>query len=565
MARIGIDLGTTNSLIALFDGEKPQLIKNALGSYLTPSVVSLTDDGEILVGAPAKERLLTHPNRSAASFKRFMGSAHTLTLGGKPFRPEELSAFVLRSLKADAEADIGTPVTKAVISVPAYFNDPQRKATINAARLAELDVDRLVNEPTAAALAYGLGETPEGKYLIFDLGGGTFDVSILERYADVFEIKATTGDLRLGGDDFTAMLQTLLCKRCGLTLSKLNAGETAILARQAERLKLALSIGHEAAYSFNLGSRKHAGELTRAEFEEASSTLLRRLRQPTERAVRDSSVAASEFDAVVLVGGATRMPMVRSLVGRMFGRLPIATLDPDTTVALGAAVQAGLAGRSGVLRDVVMTDVCPHTLGIASVDDPDDPVMTLSVHPIIERNATVPISRSSLFSTVQNRQKQIAVQVYQGENFRPEHNIHLGTIDVPVPSRPKGEEAVEVRFTYDLNGALQVEAKVISTGKTYERFFLNPSGLDDVALEKRFAELAKIKLHPREQAENQALLAKAERLYEEHRGIARDEIRELIRQFMAEISVQQMRKPEACRDWFDKALSRYEDPQLAGD
>lgn len=555
MASIGIDLGTTNSLIAVFSDDKPRLFRNALGSVLTPSAVSLSDDGTLLVGQAARERLLTHPGASASSFKRLMGTAQTTRLGKKTYSPEELSAFVLMSLKADAEADLGEPVTEAVISVPAYFNDPQRRATIDAARLAGLSVTRLVNEPTAAALAYGLGERGEGKFLIFDLGGGTFDVSILDRYEDIMEIRATTGDTRLGGDDFDRVILDLLCTRHALNYAGMRANEQARLLRTAEGLKVSLSSHPSSDYTIDPTEN---GTLTRADFEKASAPLLQRLRLPTERAVRDAGMKPGDFDAVVLVGGSTRMPMVRSLVARLFGRLPLASIDPDTAVALGAAIQAGLVARHGVLRDVVMTDVCPHTLGVATIDDPDVSMQQFIVSPVIERNAVVPISRTITVSTVQNRQKRLEVQVYQGENLRPSANVFLGSIEVAVPSGPRGKESVEIRFTYDISGALQVEAKVVSTQRVYEKVFRNTAGISDEDMAKRFAGLASIKLHPREQQENQALIARAERLYEEQRGETREELRELIMSFEREIASQQLRNPENVRMWFAEALEPFD-------
>jgi molecular chaperone HscC len=558
MAAIGIDLGTTNSLVAVFRDDKPMVIPNSLGAPLTPSTVSIEKDGTILVGQAAKERLLTHPDQSMASFKRFMGTNHLAKLGKREFRPEELSALVLRSLKADAEAFLGEPISGAVISVPAYFNDQQRKATIDAGRLAGLTVERVVNEPTAAALAYGLGEVQEGNYLVFDLGGGTFDVSILDKYADVMEIRATTGDTRLGGDDFTDVIEKLIASRLKINLGQLKPGEVALIKKQAEDVKAALTSSNEVTCRMNLGSQAMETSISRQEFETACATLLQRLRLPTERAVRDANITANGFDAIVMVGGATRMPMIRSLVAKMFGRLPLITIDPDKTVALGAAVQAALIQRHGALRDVVMTDVCPYTLGVATVDDADDPYARLSVQAVIERNAVVPISRNLSVSTIRDKQKVLQVSVYQGENLRPENNVLLGSIDVSVPARKRGEESVDIRFTYDINGVLQVQATAISTGKTYEKIFQNTNGLPEDEIRRRFKELEALKLHPRERMENKALVARAERIYEECRGAERDEIKALIINFEQQISDQKLRDPEGCRKHFSKLLDSFE-------
>jgi molecular chaperone HscC len=557
MALIGIDLGTTNSLIAVFGEAGPTLIPNALGDVLTPSVVGVDDANEIMVGRAARERLLTHPDKTVASFKRFMGSTRETILGRHRFRPEELSALVLRALKADAEAQISAAVTEAVISVPAYFNDLQRKATLDAGRLAGLKVERLVNEPTAAALAYGLYEVKEGKFLVFDLGGGTFDVSILDKYEGVMEVRATAGDVQLGGDDFTNVIEQMLADNHEFHLPALTPTAAARLRRTAEALKLTLTSAESAPYELALDDATLSGTLNRQSFEEASAALLRRLRAPVERAIADALLKPEELDNVVLVGGATRMPMVRSLAARLFGRLPLVHIDPDRTVALGAAVQAGLKARAAALEDVVMTDVCPYTLGVAAVDGVDT-IDRKHVAPIIERNAVVPISRTKVFRTIQNRQRRIEFEVYQGENLRPEHNILLGSLMLHVPSNQAGAEAAEVRFTYDINGSLEVEATALSTGAKETQIFRKAAGLTEAELEQRFAALAHIKMHPREQAENKLLIARAERLYEEHRGDARELLRQVLMEFEEAIAEQQIRDLSAVRASFSALLDGFE-------
>jgi molecular chaperone HscC len=557
MALCGIDLGTTNSLIAYFGDGGPKLVSNAHGEALTPSVVGLDEDGTVLVGKPALERLLTHPDKTVASFKRFMGTSREHQLGSKRYRPEELSALVLRCLKEDAEAQLGVRIADAIISVPAYFNDHQRKATLDAGRLAGLHVERLVNEPTAAALAYGLNETKEGKFLIFDLGGGTFDVSILDKYEGVMEVRATAGDTFLGGDDFTRVIEEMAGRQSKFALTDLTPGDRARLRRAAESAKRALTRDSDTMLACDCSGRTLAVPISREQFESGAAYLLRKLRAPLERAISDAVLAPEQLDCVVLVGGATRMPMVRSLVARLFGKLPLIHIDPDTTVALGAAVQSGLKARAAALSDVVMTDVCPHTLGIASIDDPGT-LDSLHVSPIIERNAVVPISRTGTFRTVRAGQKVLNIDVYQGEHLRPENNIKLGTLTMSVPPGPAFKEAVDVRFTYDINGALEVEATVVSTGKTDKRIFRNETGLSETELAQRFASLASIKLHPREQAPNKALLARAERLYAEHRDAERDYIRQLINEFTLRIADQRIRELDDVRAEFAAILDRLE-------
>ena len=558
MTSCGIDLGTTNSLISVLEGGVAKLIPNALGHVLTPSAVGLTEDGSILVGQAARDRLITHPDRTAASFKRFMGSSHLTSLGPRSFRPEELSAFVLRALKADAEAYLKASLDEAVISVPAYFNDHQRKATIDAGRLAGLKVDRLVNEPTAAALAYGFGDVAEGKYLIFDLGGGTFDVSILDKYEGVMEIRATTGDTRLGGDDFTAVIENLIATIGKFDIKALSAEERARLIRASETLKINLSIAHEAPYEIPLGKSAIQGKLARQAYELECAGLLRRLRGPTERALVDARMTPSDFDAVVLVGGATRSPMVRTLVGRLFGKLPLVNIDPDTTVALGAAIQAGLVRRDAGLTDIVMTDVSPYTLGVATVDTSIRNAHTMYVAPVIQRNAVVPISRTIHLTTIQDNQKIVQVEVYQGENLRPESNVHLGSIEAPVTPKPKGEESIEVRLTYDINGALEVEVLVTSTQQRLTKIFRNASGLSEAELAARFSTLSQIKLLPRDQIENKTLIARAERLYAEQNERNREMLREAISRFVEAIGDQTRRDVAKVREQFAGQLDIFE-------
>jgi molecular chaperone HscC len=553
----GIDLGTTNSLIAVFEDGAPRLIPNALGEALTPSVVGVDDAGIVLVGKAARERLLSNPERTVGSFKRLMGTEQQTHLGDLQFRPEELSALVLRSLKADAEMHLGTPLDEAVISVPAYFNDHQRKATLDAGRLAGLKVERLVNEPTAAALAYGFGGAEAGKFLIFDLGGGTFDVSILDKYEGVMEVRATAGDTHLGGEDFTTVVEQRIAGQHGFSLKQLPAIDRARLRRTAERLKVELTNSETGSYRLALGDEEFSGTITRDSFEADAVNFLRRLRAPVERAIRDARLTPKDLTSVVLVGGATRMPMVRSLVARLFGRLPLVHVDPDQTVALGAALQVGLKARAQALEDVVMTDVCPFTLGIASVEGPQNPQMMI-VTPIIERNAVVPISRSQTFRTVHRHQTTIEVQVYQGENLRPENNIKLGSFKVRVPANEPGVEVIDVRFTYDINGAVEVEATALSTGVVERRIFRNLSGLSEADLQARFAALQAIKLHPRDQAENRLLIARAERIYAEQRGAGRDAVRAALAQFEALIANQQTRDFAEIRSDFAAVLDGLE-------
>ncbi len=366
---IGIDLGTTNSAIAVWQDGRPQLIPNSLGQVLTPSAVSVDDDGQLLVGMAARERQVTHPYLTATAFKRYMGTNRVTRLGEREFLPEELSALVLARVKADAEHYLKESVNSAIITVPAYFNDKQRKATRRAGELAGLTVDRLINEPTAAALAYGIHRRQdETRYLVFDLGGGTFDVSILEIFEGVIEVRASTGDSYLGGEDFNEVLIQDMLRQFGASWEFTSREKDPLLYEllrdQAERARRELSVGPEAKMVVTWKDEHFKHAVTADHFESLCQKLLTRLRDPVVRALRDSNVDLDQLKEVVLVGGATRMPIVRRAVTRMFGRFPATDLNPDEAVALGAAIQAGLKARDAALKEVVLTDVCPYTLGV---------------------------------------------------------------------------------------------------------------------------------------------------------------------------------------------------------
>ncbi len=533
---VGIDLGTTNSLVAVWRGGVPELVPNALGSVLTPSAVSVDSGGTLLVGMAARERLTTHPGRSAAAFKRAIGTNKKFRLGTLDFRAEELSALVLKSLKADAERFLGETVTEAIVTVPAYFNDRQRKATRLAGELAGLRVERLLNEPTAAALAYGLQDAgAERKVLVLDLGGGTFDVSILEMFEGVMEVRATAGDNFLGGEDFVDVIaegfMAAVGRKAGIPA---DASEIrAPLRRAAEIAKRALTDGDHAVMSIAWNDQQLAWTLTREAFELLADPLIKRLRAPIERAIRDAKLMPEQIDHLVLAGGATRMPAFRRMAARLFQRLPIAQVNPDEVVARGAAVQAGLKMRDAALDDVVMTDVAPFTMGTAVSSARDGQIVASGLYlPIIERNTTIPVSRAQRVTTLFDGQQSVKLPVFQGEARMVEDNIPLGELQVTVPPGPAGRESIEVRFTYDTSGLLEVEARVLSTGGT-KRLVIEgqPGSLTPQEIAARLAALAALKIHPRDQAENQAMLARAERLYAERLGEERETIGRWIDEF----------------------------------
>jgi molecular chaperone HscC len=532
---VGIDLGTTNSLVGVWRDGAVALVPNALGHFLTPSAVGLSDDKTILVGLAARERAATHPALTATAFKRYMGTDHLLFLGKKGYRPEELSALVLRALKADAEAHLGEPVDEAVITVPAYFNDLQRKATKTAGALAGLTVNRLLTEPTAAALAYDLeAQDDDELLLVVDLGGGTFDVSLLHRFEGVIEVRATAGDSRLGGEDFVEAIAKAFLAGPGSALRAAAAPGTAttgLLLRQAELAKRALSTQDTATLSVVHDGRPIEWTLGREQFETIAEPLLARLRAPIERALRDARVEPEALSRIILAGGASQMPAFRRLITRLFRRLPVSQISPEEVVARGAAVRAGMVARGQGLEEMVMTDVAPFTLGVET---------TMSVGgggkridgqfmPIIERNTVIPVSRSEVVHTISDNQRKMAIRVFQGESRLVKDNVLLGELTVVLPPAPAGKEKVDIRFTYDTSGLLEVDATSLGTGQRQTLVIEGNPGVlqpDDIA--KRLAALAKLKVHPRDDAVNSALMARAERLFEERLGDTRAMIGEAI-------------------------------------
>ncbi|MEZ6069418.1 MAG: molecular chaperone HscC [Pirellulales bacterium] len=520
-ATIGIDLGTTHSLAAVLRDGVPELIPNAHGEFLTPSVVGVLASGEVVVGAAARELRVTHPERCASCFKRHMGSDHQVRLADQRHTAHELSSMVLRSLKQDAERHLGAEVHDAVITVPAYFNDHQRQATKLAGEMAGLNVRRIINEPSAAALVYGFHDRDAEKHLcVIDLGGGTFDVTVMEVFEGTLEIRATAGESMLGGEDFTDRLVAAVLNREGLQLEYAELKQPLRVARlrsECEQAKRRLARdesthvrlpGGDGAF----GEKPKRVRIDRATFSRLTTQLIERIAAPIGRALRDGECAPEEIDDVILVGGSTRMTVLRDFVTEYFGKPPIMQLNPDEVVALGAAVQAALLDENAAVEDMMMTDVCPFTLGVEVAKEFGGQMADGYFHPVLHRNSTIPTSREEVFSTVRANQQQVEVRVFQGDARRCRQR-RAGALTVAnLPPGPAGSE-IRIRFTYDVNGILEVEAYAPSGGRKFRTVLTNNvKGLSRDEIDQAVARLQQLKFYPSEDLEAQRLARFCERM-----------------------------------------------------
>lgn len=523
---IGIDLGTTNSLIAIWQNGAAQLIPNKFGEYLTPSIISMDENKQILVGKPAAARKTSHPDKTAALFKRAMGSNTQWRFGDESFNAPELSSLVLRSLKEDAEEYLKQPIHDVVISVPAYFSDEQRKHTRLAAELAGLNAVRLINEPTAAAMAYGLHTQQNSRSLIFDLGGGTFDVTVLEYATPIIEVHASAGDNYLGGEDFTHLLLENVLKRWNLDKSALAENDLAALYTRVEMAKCASDIPLRITWHYQqqtLESLFYEDEL-----EALWLPLLNRLRTPIEQALRDSRLKPEQIDSLVLVGGASQMPLVQRIAVRLFGKLPYQNYDPSTIVALGAATQAACRLRHEDVEEVILTDVCPYSLGVEVTQHGVSGIFS----PIIERNTTVPVSKVETYSTMHPEQDSICVRVYQGESHKVKNNILIDSFDVTL--KPNGHiQAIDIRFSYDINGLLEVDV-LLEDGKSESRVIShNAASLTPQQIEASRERLLALKIYPRDLLINRTFKAQLEEQWSRALGAEREMLGAIITDFDA--------------------------------
>ena len=568
---IGIDLGTTHSLVSVFRDGVPHLIPNAHGDALTPSVVGIlpggrsgSSQGDVIVGAAARDLRVTHPENCAWCFKRFMGQDRKIELAGKTFSPHELSSLVLKSLRDDASAYLGCDVKDVVITVPAYFNDHQRQATRLAGEMAGLNVRRMINEPTAAALVYGFHSRDDEKNLcIIDLGGGTFDVTIMEVFEGTLEIRATAGESMLGGEDFTDRIVSavLSTENAQLELAELQQPlRVSRLRGECEKAKRELAIEEVCRIRLpesdgTFAEKPKRFKLTREEFSKLCDPLMQRIAAPIARALRDAEIEPKEIDEVILVGGSTRMPLLREFVKDYFGKPAIMEHDPDEVVALGASVQAALIQQDAAVDDMVMTDVCPFTLGVEIVKEFGGHLQDGYFQPVLHRNSTIPVSKEESFSTVTPNQTQVTLKVFQGDARKVADNVALGSLEVTgLPPGPAGSP-IYVRFTYDLSGVLEVEAYAPGGTKFSTVLTNHIQGLSEEQIAVAKKRIKELKFYPRDDLENQKLARFAERMLGELHPTQRQRLDEALDMYEDAMSRSDREIFNAARDTLLMVLS----------
>lgn len=551
MAIIGIDLGTTNSLGSVYRNGTVELIPNAYGFYMTPSVVAVKPDNTVLVGTPAKKYQLEHPENAASLFKRYMGVKEKIRVGKKKFLPEELSSLVIASIVADAERFLGEKVEEAVISVPAYFYDEQRYATKKAGALAGIRVERIINEPSAAALANYWREHEEREVLVFDFGGGTLDVSIVDCLGDVVGIEAISGDNMLGGADFdTSIVQDFVAEH---RLGKLDAQAYNALLLASEQCKIRLSYEEETELTFVFRGKTYTSHYTRKRLAHICRGILGKIRNVIERALRDADISRDAIEEIIMVGGSSKMPLVQSYIQFIFQKTPLVVDNCDEQVALGVGAFCGIKTNQEGIRQYSLADVCPFSLS-TDVINHGNPERQYA-HVIIPRNSMLPCSRESHLVTSRDFQRHMGIGVYQGEAVYADENVKLDELNVRIPRRKAGEEGATVRFTYDINGLLIVDVESTSGEHTSKLISRN---LTDDEIERHRKELEHLKIHPKDVKENKELIARLSRYAEESTSSMRAHMEHLLKYFEAVVGEQNLWKIEKTRNEIEKALEEYD-------
>lgn len=548
---IGIDLGTTNSLVCVWEEDHVRLLKNCFGENMTPSVVSFDEDGTVYVGKTAQERLVTHPEVTFREFKRDMGTKTKYVAYGREYTPEELSALVLKQLKADAEHELGHSVGEAVISVPAYFNDRQRAATRNAGLLAGLKVERLINEPSAAALAYHVDQCDEAEmFIVFDFGGGTLDVSLVDAFENVIEIQSISGDNRLGGKDFNTLIACDICSRNHLVWEELSRQDKAILLREAEQVKIRLTGAEQTTAQVRINGKEYTYVLNNQQLVDLSAELFAAIQKVLAKLMNNGMVTADDISRVIMVGGSSRMPTVRQFVSRLFGDRISEGGNPDEIICQGTGILCGIKERKSRARDLVLTDICPFTLGVGITGD----VMS----PIIRKNQSLPSSYVHEYITVSDYQTSVRLPVYQGENHKASLNLPLAEMKIMVPPKPKGEVNVQVRFSYDINGLFDIDVFCPATGEHIRRELGTMGGMSEQEILESRAALEKIKVHPRDMEKNKCILERAEAVYVECNERQQVFLGQAIESFLFALDKQQPRIAERAYRMFQVQLAMVE-------
>lgn len=531
MAVIGIDLGTTNSLAAVWKDGNPVVIRNSFGEMLTPSAVGLDDNGEVLCGKIARERLISHPSLTAAEFKRSMGTDRKYTFGSSVFSPEQLSSLILRKIKEDAEQVLGEPIEEAVISVPAYFDDARRFATKQAASMSGLKVERLINEPSAAALAYlHKHDFVDGTYMVIDFGGGTLDVSIIDSFDSVIEILAVSGNNSLGGKDFNEAIYGYFLSKNGISEDDLTNEQKASIYRMAEDCKKALSDTPISIMSVNLGDKEYTLTLDNNTLIKISHEIFEKILAPVKQVLRDARINVADLQDIILVGGSCKMPTIAAYIEKVTGRKPCTDIDPDTAIAAGAAIFAGMKSRNEELKDIIMTDICPFSLGI-SVEDSRTKEIIMDF--VIPRNSMLPTSRSKSYYAAHDNQTQVRIEIFQGESIIPANNTKLGELLISCPPTPIHNLIDTMKMTYDINGILMVEVET-TDGRTHNKVILSKSNrMSEEEIKKATEQLGRLVLSPADKEENRLLIARAESTIEQTLSFERAALTQTLLTFKA--------------------------------